>query len=63
VRLGHFAAEGAEAALLSSSDPDAKPLLERREDFVRDLPVRVRAGRLACTLPPHSVAFITLHAR
>jgi hypothetical protein len=63
VTLQHFAARGAEAVLLSSSDPNAKPLLERREDFVQDLPVRVSAASLACTLPPHSVAFITLHAR
>ena len=60
IALRGFPALTAEATVLSSSDPDAKPLLERKEDFVRELPVNVTADALSCTLPPHSVSFIAL---
>ncbi len=50
----------AEAVVLSHSDPDGHPLLERKADLVGDLPVSVDGPRLAFTLPPHAVTFVTL---
>lgn len=62
VTLRNFAARQAQGVVLSSDNPDARPLLERTEDFVRPLPVNLTPGGLACTLPPHSVSFLTLTA-
>lgn len=45
---------------LSDSNPDGNPLLNRKEDFVSDFPVSIAHGEIACTLPPHSVVFLTL---
>lgn len=49
-----------EAVALSHSDPDGYPLLERKEDLVGGLPVSVEGPRLAFTLPPHAVVFVTV---
>lgn len=60
VTLRNFPVRLVSAVCLSSSDPDAKPLLERREDFVSDLPLHLTDGRLTGDLPPHSAVFVTL---
>jgi hypothetical protein len=60
VALRNFAPGKAEGTVLSSSDPDANPLLERKEDFVADLPVQVTATGLSCSLPPHSAVFVSV---
>lgn len=56
----NFAARTAQAVVLSHADPDGYPLLERKEDLVRDLPVSLDGPRLAFTLPPHAVVFVTV---
>ncbi len=58
VRMESFTPAAAEAVLLSHSDPDGKPLLERKEDFVHDFTVFVQGQELSCSLPPHSVVFV-----
>lgn len=58
-----FTAAGAEGVLLSSGDLDAKPLLERKEDFVQPLAVETTATTMSYQVPPHSVSFITLKAK
>lgn len=60
VTVRNFAAGHASAVCLSSSDPDGKPLLERKEDFVGDLPLQLSGDRLTGVLPPHSAVFVTL---
>lgn len=60
IEVKNFAVSRAEAVVLSHSDPDGYPLLERKEDLVGTLPVALDGSRLALTLPPHAVAFITL---
>jgi len=50
----------AEGVLLSSSDPDGKPLLEKKEDFVSPFVVEVNGQTLTCKLPPHAVVFVTV---
>lgn len=60
IELKDFAASLAEAVVLSHSDPDGYPLLERKEDLVGQLPVSLEGPRLTATLPPHAVAFVTL---
>jgi len=60
VHLRNFAAAKATGTVLSHGDLDGRPLLERKEDFVGDLPVVVEGGDMSCTLPAHSVVFVTL---
>jgi hypothetical protein len=60
IDLRDFAARRAEGIVLSHSDPDGYPLLERKEDLIGNLPVSLDGPRLATALPPHAVAFITL---
>jgi hypothetical protein len=62
VHLDHFTPAGAEATVITSDDPNGKPLLEHKEDAVRPLPVEVAGGVLRCELPARSVSFITLTA-
>ncbi|MEI8289276.1 MAG: hypothetical protein WCH99_07370 [Verrucomicrobiota bacterium] len=60
VHLQNFAAGRAGGVLLTGSSLDASPLLERKEEAVRNFPV-VRVGDdLTCTIPAHSVVFVTL---
>ena len=63
VRLRNFEPAAAEGAILSHGDPDGKPLLERKSDAVADFPIALRGQQLACTLPPHSVVFVTVTGR
>jgi hypothetical protein len=60
VRVRNFGQFHAAGVVLENGNPDAQPLLERKEDAVSDLPVTVADGDVACTLPPHAVAFVTL---
>lgn len=60
ISLLNFAAKGVSAVCLSSDNPDAKPLLEHKEDFVKDLPLQLAGGVLKGDLPPHSAVFVTL---
>jgi alpha-L-arabinofuranosidase len=60
VRLKHFPAETATAVALSSGDPDGKPLLDRKENFVSDFSAAISGNELSCAIPPHAVVFVTL---
>ena len=60
IDLRGFAANRAVATVLSHDDPDGYPLLERKEDLVRSLPVAFDGPRLTATVPPHAVVFITI---
>ncbi len=61
--LRNFPAATVSAVCLSSADPDAKPLLERKEDFVRELPLQLAGETLTGDLPPHSAVFVTLRRK
>ncbi|HUT33533.1 MAG TPA: hypothetical protein VNE39_08650 [Planctomycetota bacterium] len=63
IALRGFDPAKADGIALSHSDPDAHPFVDRREDVVADLPVKLAGREVAFTLPAHSVAFITLTAR
>ncbi len=60
VQVANFAINSHAGRLLSHTDPNGHPLLDKQEDFVGDLPVQANGSTVTCTLPPHSVAFITL---
>ena len=64
LRIRNFHVTSSTGLLLSHSDANGPPLLEKKEEFVTDLPVqadaKADASTVTCTLPPHSVAFITL---
>jgi len=60
VALRNFTPAKAEGTVLSSADPDANPLLERKEDFVADFTVEVSRAGMSCAIPPHSVVFVTV---
>jgi hypothetical protein len=59
-KLINFPPAKAEGVLLSHSDPDGNPLLDRREDAISLFPVSIANQEIICTLPPHSVVFITI---
>jgi hypothetical protein len=63
IELANFAAGRATAVVLSHPDPAAHPFLERKDDLVGRLPVRVGPGQLSLDLPPHAVVFVTIEAR
>ena len=58
-----FKADSAIGTVLSHSDPDGKPLLERKEDAISDLAVTVSEKQITCTIPAHSVVFLTINKR
>ncbi|MDH7570677.1 MAG: hypothetical protein QHJ73_13930, partial [Armatimonadota bacterium] len=58
--LKNFRATTADGVVLTHRDPDASPLLQRKEDAVGTLPVKVGANQITCTLPPRAVVFLTL---
>ncbi|MGD0090968.1 MAG: hypothetical protein ABSE73_13705 [Planctomycetota bacterium] len=60
VKLQHFAAARAKGVVLSQDNVDASPLIAREGDAVSELPVKLEAGTVRCTVPPHSAVFITL---
>jgi hypothetical protein len=59
IHLPDFAATRCDALLLHAADPNAPPLLVREQDFVRQLPVTLAAGKVTFKLPARSVAFVT----
>jgi alpha-L-arabinofuranosidase len=63
VGLRNFQAARATGVALSHSDPDGKPLLERKEDAIAELPVAVAEQDIRCTIPQHSVVFVTVEGR
>jgi len=60
VTLRGFAPRSSTGVVLSHSDPDGDPFLERREDLVRELSVTIQGQELTSVLPPHAIAFVTL---
>ncbi len=46
--------------VLANDNLDGKPLLKQTEEAVSNLPLTVTDEDVSCTLPPHSVAFVTL---
>lgn len=63
VALRNFPVGKVSAVCLSSADPDAKPLLERQEDFVSALPLHLADDTLTGDLPPHCAVFVALQRR
>jgi hypothetical protein len=53
----------AEAVLITHHDPNGNPYLERKEEAVSRLPVSIQGQELRCTIPPHSVVFITVRGK
>jgi hypothetical protein len=60
VTVQGFAPHSGTGVVLSHSDPDGDPFLERREDLIHDLPVAIQGQELTTVLPPHAVAFVTI---
>lgn len=60
VTLRGFLPRSGTGVVLSHSDPDGDPFLERREDLVRELSVAIQGQELTTVLPPHAVAFVTI---
>ena len=60
MHLRNFAATRATGVLLTQDKLDGAPLLDRKEDAVKDFPVVCAGDDVTCTLPPHSVVFVTL---
>lgn len=60
LELKNFAVGKADGVYLKSDDPKAIPILDRKEDFVFQLPVKATPTSIEFTLPAHSVAFIDL---
>jgi len=60
VKLRDFRAVKARAVVISSDRLDGKPLLERKEEAVSDLPVATTGEKVNCTLGPHAIVFVTL---
>ena len=62
-KLSNFKATKAEGILLTQSDPNGKPILQRKEDAVSPLPISLSNQNLNCNVPPHSVIFITIQGK
>lgn len=60
--LNHSTAK-VEAVLITHNDPNGNPYLEKKEEAVSLLPVSMQRQELHCTIPPHSVAFITVRGK
>ncbi len=58
VHLSHFPAGKVEGVVLVNSDLDGNPLLDRKEDAVRDFAVDHDDAGLSCTIPAHAVVFL-----
>lgn len=63
IELRGFAPGRTRAVTLSQDSRDANPLVNRREDAVSMLPVKVTGSRLTFELPPHCVVFIEVSER
>ncbi len=60
VHLRNFVAGRATGVVLTNDNLDGSPLLDRKEDAVRDFPVTCDGSGMTCLLPPHSVVFLTM---
>lgn len=60
IDLRHFAVKSAGALALSQRDPEGHPLVERKEDAARELPVSLTDQGASLTLPARSVTFARL---
>ncbi len=60
VKLQDFRAARIVGVVLTGDRLDGKPLLERKEDAISDLPVTTTGDEVTCTLPPHAVVFVTM---
>lgn len=58
-----FPAGRVSGTVLSQSDPDAKPLLERKEDAISPFAATLAGRELTCSVPPHSVVFVTVERK
>jgi hypothetical protein len=58
--LQNFAVGRAAGVLLTNDNLDGAPLLAHKEDAVISFPVAQEASDVTCTLPAHSVVFLTL---
>lgn len=63
ITIEGFSAASSKSVLLTHSDIDGHPLLEKKEDFVNELPHTVNGGAVSFTLPAHSIAFVVLDAK
>lgn len=60
IALRGFAPAKASALVLTHNDPGAHPFVDRESDVISILPIELVGGALTCTLPAHSVVFISL---
>jgi len=60
IEVRNFPISQAHGILLTHTDPDGRPLLERKDDAVSPLPVSIENDVLTCVIPPHAVAFLTM---
>ena len=60
VELRHFQPGQLTGVLLSHDDPDGKPLVERKEEFVHDFPATITGNILRGTIPAHAVVFLSV---
>lgn len=61
LKLGAFKAHAAEGVRLFHSDVKARPLLNKKEDFVTPFAAKVEGGdKIRCDLPPKSVVFLRI---
>lgn len=60
VRLKNFITGRAVGVVLTNDNLDGAPLLDRKEDAVREFPVACEGNEVTCLLPPHAVVFVTL---
>jgi hypothetical protein len=58
--IRNFKIGDAQGIVLTQSDRNASPLLASEDDAIHDYPVQFAGSELTCTVPPHSVVFITL---
>ncbi|MGA2501150.1 MAG: hypothetical protein ABSH20_25715 [Tepidisphaeraceae bacterium] len=60
MKLSHFTAKSAKCVVLSQPDADSPALVDKREDAMSNMDVRVNGDTVTFTLPGHSIGFITV---
>ena len=60
MKLAHFTAKSARGVILSQPDADSPALVDKREDAISNLEVRINGDTVTFTLPGHSIGFITV---
>ena len=61
INLRQFNVKSSEAIALSQPDPDGHPLVDRKEDFIKELQLTNADQQLILTLPARSIVFAHLH--